>query len=333
MDNTWLYISIIASVISIGVAVFLYFGSNGRIPGRKSQEVASWIREGAQTYLKRLYFALSVVAIILGFIIAIVFSFDLADVAAGQATIQPLNGIRMAIAFISGSLCSAIAGYMGMGIAVEANVRTATAANESLNKAFKLSFYAGSVMGLAMVGLAVLGMTVLFLITGEAETVLGFSFGASAWRCWQKPVAAFIPRRLILQPTWWARSKSGFRKMIPVTRQWLPITLVITSVMSLVWARIFRLLCRIDGCCHAFGCGLINNGCEIRRTPADPVYLGYCSLINWHSVCACGEEREARPSLEFWYSFNYCDLCRDGCLLVLLSDINIGILWPRWSAW
>ena len=181
MDNTWLYISIIASIISIGVAVFLYFWVKRQDPGtEKAQEVASWIREGAQTYLKRLYFALTVVALILAFIIGIVFSFDLADVAAGQATIQPLSGIQMALAFISGSVCSAIAGYLGMGIAVEANVRTATAANESLNKAFKLSFYAGSVMGLAMVGLAVLGMTVIFLITRDAQTVLGFSFGASA---------------------------------------------------------------------------------------------------------------------------------------------------------
>ena len=181
MEKTWLYISIIASFVSIGVAVYLYFWVKRQDPGtEKAQEVASWIREGAQTYLKRLYFALSIVALILGFIIAIVFSFDLADVAAGQATIQPMNGIQMALAFIAGSLCSAVAGYMGMGIAVEANVRTATAANESLNKAFRLSFYAGSVMGLAMVGLAVLGMAVIFLLTGEAETVLGFSFGASA---------------------------------------------------------------------------------------------------------------------------------------------------------
>lgn len=180
MDNTWLYISIIASLISIGVAVFLYFWVKRQDPGtEKAQEVASWIREGAQTYLKRLYFALTIVALILALIIWIVFSFNLADVAAGQAPIQPMNGIRMAIAFISGAVCSAIAGYMGMGIAVEANVRTATAANESLNKAFKLSFYAGSVMGLAMVGLAVLGMTVIYLLTGSAETVLGFSFGAS----------------------------------------------------------------------------------------------------------------------------------------------------------
>jgi len=86
----------------------------------------------------------------------------------------------MAVAFIAGSVCSAIAGYLGMAIAVEANVRTATAANESLNKAFRLSFYAGSVMGLAMVGLAVLGMIIIYLLTGDAEVILGFSFGASA---------------------------------------------------------------------------------------------------------------------------------------------------------
>jgi K(+)-stimulated pyrophosphate-energized sodium pump len=181
MEQTWLYISIAASVVSIAVAVYLYFWVIRQTPGtEKAQEVASWIREGAQTYLKRLYMALTIVAVILGFIIAVVFSFDLIDIAAGDVDITPLNGIKMAVAFIAGSLCSAVAGYMGMSIAVEANVRTATAANDSLNKAFQLSFYAGSVMGLAMVGLAVLGMTIIFLITGDADIVLGFSFGASA---------------------------------------------------------------------------------------------------------------------------------------------------------
>jgi len=181
MEQTWLYMSIAASLLSIGVAVYLFFWVKRQTPGtEKAQEVASWIREGAQTYLKRLYLALTIVAVILGFFIAVVFSFDLVDVASGDVDITPGNGIRMAVAFIAGSLCSAVAGYMGMGIAVEANVRTATAANDSLNKAFRLSFYAGSVMGLAMVGLAVLGMSIIFLLTGDADIVLGFSFGASA---------------------------------------------------------------------------------------------------------------------------------------------------------
>ncbi|MDY6873231.1 MAG: sodium-translocating pyrophosphatase [Chloroflexota bacterium] len=180
-NTTWLYISIAASLLSIGVAVYLFFWVKRQDPGtEKAQEVAGWIREGAQTYLKRLYIALSIVAIVLGFIIAIVFSFDLGELATGGAQIVPGNGIGMALAFIGGALCSAVAGYMGMGIAVEANVRTATAANDSLNKAFRLSFYAGSVMGLAMVGLAVLGMSIIYIITGSADTVLGFSFGASA---------------------------------------------------------------------------------------------------------------------------------------------------------
>jgi K(+)-stimulated pyrophosphate-energized sodium pump len=181
MNDIWLFISIAASIISVGVAVYLYFWVKRQDPGsEKAQEVASWIREGARAYLKRLYIALTIVAIVLGFIIAVIFSFDLSDVASGQVDILPGNGIRMAIAFIGGSLCSAVAGYMGMGIAVEANVRTATAAKDSLNEAFRLSFYAGSVMGLSMVGLAVLGMSIIILLTGSADIVLGFSFGASA---------------------------------------------------------------------------------------------------------------------------------------------------------
>lgn len=181
MDQIWLYISIGASLLSIGVALYLFYWVKQQPPGsERAQEVASWIREGSQTYLKRLYFTLAIVSVVLGFIIAIVFSFDLTDVAIGQVNLTPMNGVQMAISFIVGALCSAVAGYMGMGVAVEANVRTATAANESINKAFRVSFYAGSVMGLAMVGLAVMGMSLVYIVTGNAEAVLGFSFGASA---------------------------------------------------------------------------------------------------------------------------------------------------------
>ena len=180
MFETWIYLGIAGGLLSIGVALYLFFWVKRQDPGSdKAQEVASWIKEGAQTYLKRLYTALTIVAVILGFVIAVIFSFNLEDMAQKGLTITPGNGLQMALSFIFGALCSAIAGYMGMGVAVEANVRTATAARESLNKAFRLSFYAGSVMGLAMVGLAVIGMSVIFLITGEAEAVLGFSFGAS----------------------------------------------------------------------------------------------------------------------------------------------------------
>jgi len=158
----WIYIGIGAGLISIGVALYLFFWVKRQNAGsEKAQEVASWIKEGAASYLKRLYTALTIVAVILGVIIALVFS--LVNTETGVP--DPKAGVSMSLAFIFGALCSAIAGYMGMGMAVEANVRTATAAKESLNKAFRLSFYAGSVMGLAMVGLAVIGSEALFTVS------------------------------------------------------------------------------------------------------------------------------------------------------------------------
>jgi len=181
MEKTWLIISIGASIVSIGVALYLFFWVKKQPEGtEKAQEVASWIREGSQTYLKRLYLTLTIVAAILGFVIAIVFSFDLSKASFSDVKVIPLNGLTMAISFLLGALCSAIAGYLGMSVAVEANVRTATAANDSINKAFRLSFYAGSVMGLAMVGLAVLGMTLIYIITKDPDFIMGFSLGASA---------------------------------------------------------------------------------------------------------------------------------------------------------
>jgi len=179
MSEIWIYIGIVAGFISIGVAIFLFYWVKRQDPGsERAKQVASWIRDGARSYLKRLYTALTLVAVVLGIVLAIIFSLHLGE-AANPVKFDIANGGKMAGAFVFGALCSAIAGYMGMGVAVEANVRTATAAKESLNKAFRLSFYAGSVMGLAMVGLAVIGMSVIYLLTRQPEAVLGFSFGAS----------------------------------------------------------------------------------------------------------------------------------------------------------
>jgi K(+)-stimulated pyrophosphate-energized sodium pump len=93
--------------------------------------------------------------------------------------VQPARGLTMAAAFVVGALCSAVAGYMGMTVAVSANVRSAAAANYSINRSFRVAFYAGSVMGLAMVGLAIIGMSTIYLLTRDPEIILGFSFGAS----------------------------------------------------------------------------------------------------------------------------------------------------------
>ena len=178
--QTWLYVGIAGGVLSIAVAIYLYFWVMRQEPGsERAQKVASWIRGGANTYLKRLYTALASLALILGIVIALIFSFNFETIGTTGIIIEPGSGAVMAACFVIGALCSAAAGYMGMRVAVEANVRTATAAQKSLQRAFRLSFYAGAVLGLAMVGLAVIGMSVIFLLTGDAHSVLGFSFGAS----------------------------------------------------------------------------------------------------------------------------------------------------------
>ena len=178
--TNWIYIGIVGGVISIGVAIYLYFWVMRQDPGsEKAREVSGWIRDGANTYLKKLYTSLATLAVILGVVIALIFSFNFENIGTTGVQLEPKNGLIMAASFIVGALCSALAGYMGMRVAVEANVRTATAAQKSLSGAFKVSFYAGSVLGLAIVGLAVIGMSVIFLLTDSSQAVLGFSFGAS----------------------------------------------------------------------------------------------------------------------------------------------------------
>ena len=180
-SELWIFVAIFAGIVSVGVAVWLYIWVHRQDPGsEQAQEVASWIREGARTYLRRLYLALALVAVGLGIVIAIVFSFDIEHLGLKAVAINPSRGITMALAFVAGAICSAMAGYMGMSVAVAANVRSATAANESINRAFQVAFYAGSVMGLAMVGLAIIGMSTIYLVTGDPEIILGFSFGASS---------------------------------------------------------------------------------------------------------------------------------------------------------
>jgi len=171
--NIWVVVSFIAGIISVGASLVYYRWVAKQDPGdERAQRVAGWIEDGARSYLKKLYVALTGLAVSLAIILALVFSL--------QENLGYGSGI--AVAFIFGSVCSALAGYMGMTIAVKANVRTAVAANKGLNPAFAVSFKAGSVMGLAMVGLALIGMSVIFLITGPTkgpEMILGFSFGAS----------------------------------------------------------------------------------------------------------------------------------------------------------
>jgi K(+)-stimulated pyrophosphate-energized sodium pump len=166
----------ITAAASVLVAIYLYFYINRQSSGTaKMQEISDAIQEGARAFLKVEFKYLAVFVAILAVILT--FIPMVADIG-----LSPIMGI----AFAFGSVCSAIAGVLGMTVALKANVRSANAAKEGLNKAFPIAFRGGAAMGLAVVGLALLGLSLVYAVTSDPEIVLGFSFGASSMALFAK---------------------------------------------------------------------------------------------------------------------------------------------------
>ncbi len=144
--------------------------------GEKMARIAKNISEGAMAFLKAEYKVLAVFVVA----VAVLLYFK------GNSE-EGSNGM-VAVSFIVGAICSALAGFIGMKVATKANVRTTQAARTSLGKALEVAFAGGAVMGLGVVGLGVLGLSGLFMIysgqgwgISEVLNVLsGFSLGASS---------------------------------------------------------------------------------------------------------------------------------------------------------
>ncbi|MBR4077220.1 MAG: sodium/proton-translocating pyrophosphatase, partial [Oscillospiraceae bacterium] len=115
-------------------------------------EIAQSIREGANAYLKRQYKTVAIVFVIVLVIMCILSAIGL------------LTSWLIPVAFLTGGICSATAGFVGMKIATSANARTAQAAHEGLNKGLQVAFSSGSVMGFTVVGLGLLEVTAWFHI-------------------------------------------------------------------------------------------------------------------------------------------------------------------------
>jgi K(+)-stimulated pyrophosphate-energized sodium pump len=149
----------------------------------KMARIAKSISDGAMAFLKAEYRVLSIFVLIVAVLMGI---------SGNTDNSSPL----VALSFVIGSFCSALAGYIGMKVATKANVRTTNAARSSLGKALEVAFAGGSVMGMGVVGLGLLGLGTLFLVysnymgwtnsegnldINKVITVLtGFSFGASS---------------------------------------------------------------------------------------------------------------------------------------------------------
>ncbi len=159
----------ITAIASILVAIYLYFYVNRQTSGTdRMQEIAGAIQEGARAFLKVEFKYLAAFVVVVAAVLAIF--------------LDPI----MAVAYVFGSICSAMAGFLGMTVALKANVKSANAAKQGLNKAFPIAFRGGAVMGLAVVGLALLGISAVYALTGDPNMVLGFSFGASAMALFAK---------------------------------------------------------------------------------------------------------------------------------------------------
>lgn len=163
-----IYYAVIAGVLALfAAAAFAAYVLRQDEGTEQMREISAAIKEGAMAFLRREYQILAifvlVIAIGLGFI--------------------PSLGWWVTLAFIFGAVSSAIAGFIGMNIAIRANSRTAAAAAKSLNQGLRVSFRSGAVMGISVVGIGILGLSILyFAFNGHVDflTIIpGFGFGAS----------------------------------------------------------------------------------------------------------------------------------------------------------
>jgi K(+)-stimulated pyrophosphate-energized sodium pump len=182
-----IYLCPVVAVLALFYAYLRAAWVKRQDPGNdRMKMIGGWIADGAMAFLAAEYRVLAI------FVLAVAVLLGVSNQMVGAE--QNTSGL-IALSFVLGALCSALAGYFGMKTATQANIRTASAAREGLNPALQVAFAGGSVMGLSVVGLALLGTGGLFLvyttITPDALTsksammyvlniLSGFSLGASS---------------------------------------------------------------------------------------------------------------------------------------------------------
>ncbi len=170
----------ILGAVGLAFSAYRYKWVVEQDPGNEQmQEIGSRIQRGAMAFLKAEY------TVLLGFLVIVG---GLLFMTGDRPESHPL----IAVSFFIGAVFSGLAGFLGMRIATQANVRTAQAAQTGLGRALKVAFSGGSVMGLTVVGLGVLGLGTLFIVFSlqfgtepdqikrTINVLTGFSFGASS---------------------------------------------------------------------------------------------------------------------------------------------------------
>src|SRR5438094_1716610 len=167
--NAGVPLSMVCAAIGLAFAFFL-IAAVSRAPSgnERMREIAGAVQEGARAYLNRQVKTISVIAVVI-FILLFVFK--------DHAT---------AIGFVIGAFCSLAAGFIGMRVAVLANVRTAQAASIARLNALRMGFNGGSVTGLLVVGLALLSVSIFYTIAAKIigndaaiRSLVGLALGGS----------------------------------------------------------------------------------------------------------------------------------------------------------
>ena len=178
-----LIFAIIAGVLALIFAAFRAFAVVREDQGNETmQRIARAIQLGAATFLKREYAVLAVFVVAVFVVLLVFIDLDVLDKNPMESRFWNFqsDAPAMAISYLVGAILSASAGYLGMTIAVRANVRTAAKAMHGLNPALRVAFNSGTVMGMTVVGLGILGLGILYLIWESAVPLTGFAFGASS---------------------------------------------------------------------------------------------------------------------------------------------------------
>lgn len=152
-----------AVVASLVYGLWLIVEILGKPAGsEKMQEIARAIQEGANAYLKRQYMVVVIVALVLA------------------SLIYQFLGQNSALGFLIGAFLSGLAGFIGMSVAVRANVRVTEAAKNGLSSAFNLAYKGGAVTGFLVVGLALGAVYGFYQYSGgDLKALIGLGFGGS----------------------------------------------------------------------------------------------------------------------------------------------------------
>lgn len=163
--NELVWLAPIAAVAALVFALILASGVKKQSPGDdRMKEISSAIKEGAQAFLKAEYKILVLFVLVLFVVIGL-----------------GIGNWITAVCFLVGAAFSTMAGYFGMQVATDANVRTANGAKEGgMGKALGIAYKGGAVMGMCVVGLGLLGISVIYLFTKDVNVLTGYSLGASS---------------------------------------------------------------------------------------------------------------------------------------------------------